>query len=153
MSPSRHHEIMKTLLARLLEAYAEEEDIRLDGNGSWTLKRKKKEAGAEPDECYVVGAHEVDRPDVAIEVVWTSGGLPKLEVYRRLRVREVWFYRDGSLRFYALGRSAYREIRRSRILPGFVPELIAPFMGQTDQTRAVRAFRKALKARHTGRRA
>lgn len=25
-----------------------------------------------------------DRPDIAVEVIWTSGGLDKLEIYRKL---------------------------------------------------------------------
>jgi hypothetical protein len=43
-----------------------------------------------------------DRPDVAIEVVWSSGGINELEVYRKLGVREVCFYERGTLRFFTL---------------------------------------------------
>src|SRR5439155_5576949 len=38
MSPSRSHEGIKKTLARLLEAYAEERGLDLNGFGSWTLK-------------------------------------------------------------------------------------------------------------------
>ena len=43
----------------------------------------------EADECYVVGVLEAEpeRPDLAVEVVWTGGGLSKLEVYRGLGAR------------------------------------------------------------------
>jgi hypothetical protein len=30
-------------------------------------------------------------------VIWTSGGIDKLEVYRRLRVREVWIWKSGRI--------------------------------------------------------
>ena len=41
MSPSINHEIFKKTLARLLEAYAEERGIELNGYGSWTVKSAK----------------------------------------------------------------------------------------------------------------
>lgn len=44
MSPSRDHESIKTCIARLVEAYAEERGLRLDGFGSWTLKSQPKGA-------------------------------------------------------------------------------------------------------------
>ncbi|MEM6520792.1 MAG: hypothetical protein AAF892_18895 [Cyanobacteria bacterium P01_D01_bin.71] len=37
-----------------------------------------------------------------IEVVVTSGGIDKLEGYRRLAVTEVWFWEDGVLKLYHL---------------------------------------------------
>jgi Uma2 family endonuclease len=51
MAPSIDHENLKTRLARLLEAYAEERGIELEGFGSWTLKTEALARGAEADEC------------------------------------------------------------------------------------------------------
>ena len=84
MSPSVDHESLKKRLARLLEDYARHCDIPLEGFGSWTLHREQHQRGAEPDECYLVGplTGTPTLPDFAIEVVWTRGGLDKLEVYR-----------------------------------------------------------------------
>ena len=146
MTPSINHESLKKTLARLLEAYAEVMGIELEGYGSWTVKKEKKQRGVEPDECYVVGARETppERPDIAIEVVWTSGGMDKLEVYRGLEVPEVWIWQDNALRFYRLQGTAYVVIPRSRILPELDPALIARFMGAQSQTQAVRGFRQAL---------
>lgn len=149
MAPSKHHESDKTRLARLLEAWAEELAIPLEGYGSWTLKSQLQERGAEPDECYTVGRVAVDdedRPDLAIEVVWTSGGIEKLEVYRKLGVREVWFYERGSLRFFALRDEQYDAIERSELLPDADPQLFARCMGEPSQTEAVRALRAVLRA-------
>src|SRR5277367_6235878 len=81
MSPSFDHESVKTMIGRLVEAYADELGLDLYGAGSWTLKSKLKKLGVEPDECYSIGKPS-RVPDLAIEVVWTSGGLDKLEVYR-----------------------------------------------------------------------
>lgn len=148
MTPSRYHEVDKKRFARLLEAWAETAGVRLEGYGSWTLKDEERDCGAEPDECYCVNRlarSDEDRPDVAIEVVWTSGGIDKLEVYRRLGVREVWFYERGSLRFFALrGDESYVEIPLSEIVPQLPRDLLLECMREPDQTAAVLALRAGL---------
>ena len=148
MSPSIDHESLKTRLARLLEAYAEVVGIELEGYGSWTVKKAQKERGVEPDECYVVGVRETppERPDIAIEVVWTSGGIDKLEVYRGLEVPEVWIWQNNALRFYILRGTDYVPSPRSGLLPELDPALLARFMSGQSQTQAVRGFRQALLA-------
>ena len=147
MSPSINHEIFKKTLARLLEAYAEERGIELNGYGSWTVKSAKNKLGVEADECYVVGLRDAEPtiPDIAIEVVWTSGGIDKLEVYRGLGVQEVWFWKSGALRFYLLQDQAYLPAPRSRLLPDLDPALIARCMGEASQPQAVRTLRAALR--------
>jgi len=151
MSPSINHELLKTTLGRLLEAYAEERGIELNGYGSWTVKSAKDKLGVEADECYVVGLRDAEPtiPDIAIEVVWTSGGIDKLTVYRGLRVPEVWFWRTGALRFFVLQDQEYLASARSRLLPDLDPVLIARCMGESSQTQAVRALRAALRDANT----
>jgi Uma2 family endonuclease len=150
MSPSRYHEIDKKRFARLLEAWSEIAGVPLEGYGSWTLKDEAADRGAEADECYTVrrvAKSDDDRPDVAIEVVWTSGGINKLEVYRKLGVREVWFYERGRLRFFALRREAddvYLEIAHSEVLPELPIDVLVACLKEPDQTSAVRALRAAL---------
>lgn len=147
MSPSRSHELIKTNLARLLEAYALELDIDLTGFGSWLLKESHGEAGLEPDECYVLGdAEGRARPDLAIEVVWTSGGLNKLEIYRRLGVREVWWWEDEKLRVYELEGERFVERPTSRLLPRIDLSLLAKHATTLRQTAAVRALLDELRA-------
>lgn len=103
MTPSRNHESIKMLLARMIEYYAMELGIRLSGYGSWTLRSAPKERAIEPDECYILdNALLKDTPDLAIEVVWTSGGLDRLEVYRGLGVGEVWLWCNEAIRIYCL---------------------------------------------------
>jgi Uma2 family endonuclease len=150
MSPSQYHEIDKTRLARLLEAWAEEAGVDLEGYGSWTLKRKRAKRGAEADECYTINRRalgEHDRPDIAIEVIWTSGGIDKLEVYRKLKVREVWYYERGTLKFFALRGERYVEITKSELLPQLPQPLILAGMrdAKQSQTAAVRALRAQLR--------
>src|SRR5580704_12864602 len=105
MSPSPEHERIKKMIARLVEMYAVEADTPLYAYGSTTFRRELKERGLEPDECYCVGADLERYPDIAIEVVVTSGGIEKLPIYEGLEVAEVWFWADEARAFqlYALG--------------------------------------------------
>ncbi len=120
MSPSRDHERIKWHVGCVLEAYCVVTEIRMSGRGEWTLRDETKKAGAEPDECYFFG-DDLDgpRPDLVIEVVWTHGGIEKLEIYRRLGIREVWFWDDDEITVHVLGPHGYEAQRRST----FVPEL------------------------------
>jgi Uma2 family endonuclease len=143
-SPSFSHETIKTTLGRLVEAYAGELGLDLYGAGSWTLKSKLKKLGIEPDECYSLGKPS-RVPDLAIEVVWTSGGLDKLEVYRGLGVREVWVWKEGRLGAYLLRGDRYVRAARSRLLPGIDLALVARLSARPDQPGAVRELRAELR--------
>ncbi len=70
LMPSSEHEMLKKVIARLLERYAEELDIPLHGYGSTTFRKEAKARGLEPDECYCIGTLK-DLPDLAIEVILT----------------------------------------------------------------------------------
>ncbi|WP_233258640.1 Uma2 family endonuclease [[Phormidium] sp. ETS-05] len=100
LSPSRRHENRKTRIGDLLEIYFLEADINYFPFGSTTLRQEDQKIGIEPDEAYCIGTDK-DFPDLAIEVIVTSGGIDKLEVYRRLNVREVWFWENDQFRLYA----------------------------------------------------
>jgi Uma2 family endonuclease len=143
MSPSRSHETIKKLFARLLEAWALATGEVLDGYGSMTLKSRPKARGVEPDECYAIGEPK-EHPDLAIEVVWTSGGIDKLEVYRGLGVREVWIHREGKLELYSLRRGAYVRITKSIVLPSLDLDELVGYLDASDQTAAVRKYYRAL---------
>jgi len=145
MSPSFSHETIKTTIGRLVEAYADEHGLDLYGAGSWTLKSKLKKLGIEPDECYSIGKPS-RVPELAIEVVWTSGGLDKLEVYRGLGVREVWVWKKGRLGAHVLRGDRYVRAARSRLLPGIDLALVARFAARPDQPAAVRQFRAEIRA-------
>lgn len=148
MSPSIDHESIKTTIARLAEAYSDENGLFFNGFGSWTLKRKLAKKGVEPDECYCLSPGRKKKPDLAIEVVWTSGGLDKLEIYRDIGVREVWIWQDGTITVHELHAGKYRKLgSRSRLLPGLDLARVAALAVTEDQTRTVREFRAWLRSR------
>lgn len=145
MSPSKDHERIKSYLGRLLEAYAQEKDIDLSPYGSWTLKHAPAAAGLEPDECYIVGPDQ-DKPvpDLAIEVVWTRGGIDKLEIYRRLGVGEIWTWKDERIEVHVLVENRFERAARSRLFPGLDLDLLASLLDRPTVIQAVRALRTAL---------
>ena len=133
MSPSRDHERIKSYIGRLVETYALERGIELSPYGSWTLKRKVKKSGVEPDECYLVGLDQSGKtPHLAIEVIWTSGGIGKLEIYARLGVGEVWFWKAGTIEVYLLARRPVRARLAQRALPGARPGPARVLPGPSD---------------------
>ena len=125
MSPSRNHERIKTLLGDLLLIYFLETDTEYYPTGSMTLRNPEQRGGTEPDESYCIGSNQ-EIPDLAIEVVITSGGINRLEVYQRLGVREVWFWQNNRFLVYHFRSenveqfqqtSGYELINNSEILP------------------------------------
>lgn len=163
MSPSRLHENVKKIAARLLEAYSDAVEVRVEGCGSWTLNREDLEKGLEPDECYYVqsvpliaGKGELDLavdppPDLAIEVDISPPDVAKQPIYAALGVPEVWRY-DGR-RMAVMLRTAtgtYAESDRSLALPDLPMDEFNRFIevglakGQYD---AVRAMRRWLRSR------
>jgi Uma2 family endonuclease len=150
VSPTKSHEGMKTLLARLLEAWALESRVVLGGFGSWTLKNEMREAGAEPDECYIVGDDDQkDVPDLVIEVEWSRAtGLDKLEIYRRLGVRELWTLKsNGRLVVRVLDKGEWVERAKSKLLPKLDLAWLCSFLEISPQGKAVHALSDAMRAK------
>lgn len=145
MSPSRDHERIKGYLGRLVETWALWKGVRLVPLGSWTLEAERDEAGAEPDECYQLGPEERTRPDLAIEVIWTSGGLGKLEIYRRLGVPEVWTWRKGTLHVHVLRDGAFVAVPRSEVFPDLDLQLIVSLLDHPTLYDAQQALLQALR--------
>jgi Uma2 family endonuclease len=148
VSPSRTHEEVKSLIGCLVELWCLEKNIEFQTLGSWTLEKKEVERGVEPDECYVFGREKsVARPDLAIEVVWTSGGLNKLEIYRKLDVKEVWFWRRGSITIHVLRDETYEQVSSSVALPGIDVVELAAFLDRPSTSQAMRDYREQIRAR------
>jgi Uma2 family endonuclease len=147
MSPSEKHEDKKKLIARLIEIYAIELDVPLDGKGSTTYRREAKARGLEPDECYFLVPRRGPYPDIALEVIVESGGIDKLAIYRGLGVHEVWFWENenAAFRLFALTDDGYVPVEKSALVPGLDFEVLATFVNREDQHRAVRDFRDHLR--------
>ncbi|MEH2421409.1 MAG: Uma2 family endonuclease [Nostoc sp.] len=124
MTLGEQHEIIKSILAILLETYFFEIGINFIPVGSATRRAKEKGASFEPDESYYIGEKK-ENPDLAIEINITSGSIDKLEKYKRFQIPEVWFWENNQLSVYHLTNDNYQQIPESQLLPELDISLLA----------------------------
>ncbi|NJP22085.1 MAG: Uma2 family endonuclease, partial [Hydrococcus sp. CRU_1_1] len=103
-----------------------------------------KQGGTEPDESYCIGTDK-EFPDLAIEVVVTSGGIDKLAVYKKLGVKEVWFWQNNHFSLYYLRGDEYEQITTSELLPNLDLALLAQYVVRTDTLEAILEFREQIR--------
>jgi Uma2 family endonuclease len=141
--PGQPHEIFKTIIGSLLEAFFLHWKIKVVPTGSVT-QEKDQVASAQADESYCFGTAK-SIPDLSIEVIFTSGSTVKLRRYQALGVPEVWFWEDGLFTLHRLGENGYIRIDKSQIpeLEKLDIELLSRcvLIGETDWLEAVQTFR------------
>jgi len=146
VSPGRRHEVSKGVIGGLLEAYLQETRTRYIATGSWTLKKREVGTGKEPDESYCLGSNTDGFPDLAIEVVESSGGTQDVEKYRRLEIQEIWFWQDNKLSVYCLEERSYERRDRSQVLPALDLSLLEEHIRYPDPFTAILDFREKIRA-------
>ncbi len=108
MSPSRAHELYKTMLGRMVEMVCLHHEIDLASAASTTFKRDDLQCGFEADESYYI-SHEAQvrnktaidlsidpPPDLVIEVKQSRPAIDKLELLAAMGVPEVWRYKRSA---------------------------------------------------------
>ena len=150
MSPSKPHESIKSTTGHMVELWCLERGVRFRAVGSWTLENEAAERAVEPDECYILGDADADVPHLAIEVIWSSRRIDKLEVYRKLGVAEVWVWRRGHFQVHALRGESYECVGASEVLEGIDFHLIEACLEQPTTYDAILAFRRGLGASGPG---
>jgi Uma2 family endonuclease len=145
MSTSDEHERIKERIGNCMDIFFEEREIRDFARGQATM-RLAEQTGAEPDKSWCFDV-EKKFPDLVLEIALTSGGLPKLEIYRRFGVPEVWIWRRGHLEVHCLlaDRSGYDSASASRLLPNLPIAALEAAVAEPDVMVARRGFRAALK--------
>lgn len=145
--PGREHELFSRLIGFLIGLFCLENNIEFEPTGSMTQEREGK-VSVQADESYCFGASK-PIPDLAIEVVITSGSPKKLQRYQTLGVPEVWFWQDGLFSLYRLRSEGYEKISRSEIaeLARLDIDLLTRcvLIAQTSRIEAANTFRNALK--------
>lgn len=163
MSPLFEHEVPKKRLARLVETLTEELEIPMLCVGSLTLRSRRKAKGLEPDECFYIAHEAVMRrkssydpnrdpaPDLAIEVDWTSSSLPRLPLYAKLGVAEVWRSEGGRLTVLVLHEDGeYAASEQSLAFPTLPLDEFRRFVNRDldmDETTWIRSFRRWVRER------
>jgi Uma2 family endonuclease len=143
MTPSPEHESVKATIGTLLDVYLIQKRIRFYKCGSPTLKNQDKVRGKEPDESYNLGTKK-NIPDLAIEIVVSSGSLDILSVYQGLGVPEVWLWKNSQLSIYCLHSQSYEQISKSELLPELDLALLVKYLNYPDQYDAIIEFRNAI---------
>ncbi len=143
--PKELHETTKKRIAGLLELYFLLAGFDFSPTGSMTLESEPDQAKREPDESYRLKPGST-RPDLLLEVVVTSGGLNKLELYKRLKISEVWFWEDGVLDLYHLRQESeelrYEKIVQSEEVPGIDLELLKRCILMNSHVEALKVWQK-----------
>ena len=167
MTPLGRHENNNRFIDDLIRAIADELDLNLKKFGSLTLKRSKKQKGAEPDSCYylqnealVRSKQEIDLdndppPDLVLEIDITSGSLDKRPIYAAIGVPEFWRYDGNKLQVFVLQQSTgdYQQVTQSPTFPWMSLDVIPRFIRQSlvgGETATLRAFRAWVREQGNG---
>jgi Uma2 family endonuclease len=148
--PGKKHETLKQRLSTLLDAFLEFEAIDHTPTGSMTLENELENVRREADLSYEIEgnpeARSLNIPDLAIEIVVTSGGLNKLAAYQKLQIPEVWFWQNDriSLHFLKDDRSGYDPILQSHIFPTLDLNLLHECLGIESHPLAIKTFKQRL---------
>ena len=144
MTTSNEHERVKEWMGDLLADYFFETGTEIMPRGQATMRLALKQAGAEPDKSWCIG-EEKEFPNLVLEIALTSGGVNKLEIYRRFKVPEVWFWRRNKLDIFVLGSSGtYEPSPRSRLLPSLDISLLERCVAIRSWRQARQTFRAGL---------
>jgi Uma2 family endonuclease len=156
MSPLLDHERPAYLLGRFIDVLTEELRVPCRAGGSVTLRRRRKQRGLEPDNCYWIanaarlqGKSILDLridppPDLAIEIDVTSSSLDRMSIYAALAVPEVWRLSVTGLAFHVLQGGAYPTQTNSLAFSRLTTADLVPFLAQitqADDTSLVAQFR------------
>jgi len=140
---SPEHESISRMITGLLIVYFINKNIEFNPLGSFT-QEKEEEVSAQADESFAIGSSTATKPDLVVEVIFTSGSDRKLTRYKVLAVPEVWFWEDGLLKLYHLRESGYEQIERSEVLPDLNINLLARCVMMASKLEALKAFQQGI---------
>jgi Uma2 family endonuclease len=142
MSPRKEHDWVGSLAARMIETLAFVMDFPIQSIGSTTLRAAKGGRGLQPDKAYYL-AHEPQvhcketyepekdpPPDLVIEIDVTKSSIPRLPVFAKIGVPEIWQSHRGRLQFYRLSRGKYVASQRSVAFPFLKPADLMRFINR-----------------------
>ncbi|MFI5380867.1 MAG: Uma2 family endonuclease [Tepidisphaerales bacterium] len=155
MSPLPEHEHPKRFIGRLIEMLAFTLDRPVTCLGSTTFRRRDKQKGLEPDECYFFENEAKVRglkrwnprkdppPDLVVEVDIFSRSIDREPIYAALGVPELWRYDGQRLQCLQLSGDHYTVRRHSRVFPFLEVAQLQQFLAQLpdkDENSILREF-------------
>lgn len=138
-------EIIKERIGALVEQYLLIAGFDFTPTSSMTLESETGKVKREADESYKLAPGR-RLPDLAIEIVFSSGGIDKLEAYKRLKIPELWFWEDGLLEVYHLRGEGdglhYEKISSSEEVQGIDLDLLLRCMNMVNHVDAIKTFQQ-----------
>ncbi len=140
--PSKFHEIVNRLSARIVTTLTEELGMEVINVGSTTLERDDLEKGAEPDTgFYIQNAYRLEGldpeipaglpPDLVLEVDITSPSTQRMTIYQALGISEVWRYtKRHGVEIYQLQANGYSQFEVSASFPQLSATQLNQFLAQ-----------------------
>lgn len=148
ITPSIDHELVKSAITRLLEAWCINHNIGLAASTAWTLQSIDQTCALEPDGAYIFhkdgGQRDPEQPDVALDIILTAGGISRMDIYRRLQMPEVWTWNGKFFEIYILNDGVYQTAGSSDAIPELDLRTLEPFANVRPLDQALREFRSAL---------
>jgi Uma2 family endonuclease len=138
---SHEHERGAYILGLLISLWGAGRGVAIRGGRTTTFRRRDKDRGFEPDNCYWI-AHEAQvrgltridlrrdpPPDLAVEIDVTHSSVPRMPIYASLGVPEVWRLQNKGLSFNLLqSDESYAVIAVSKALSPLTPGDLTPFL-------------------------
>jgi Uma2 family endonuclease len=156
MAPLYEHEVPKRFIGWMIKTLAMLSDRPMVAGGSTTFRRREKQKGLEPDECFFFESAPKMRgvkrwnpkvhppPDLALEIDIFSRSVDREPIYLALGVRELWRYDGQNLRCFHLINDHYSLRKYSRAFPFLEVALLRQFLQRldelTDETKVIREF-------------
>lgn len=159
MSPRKDHDWDKRFVGRIVETICFALDIDVQCIGSTTLASEAIERGLQPDEAYYIANEPLVRgkdtfepdvdppPDLILEVDVTSTSVPRMPLFAKLGIPEVWRHDGDRTIFYRLlKKGTYKEIRQSIAFPFLSPGDIDECLDQLHELPENKVLRTLLDA-------
>jgi Uma2 family endonuclease len=129
VSPGLNHEIIASVIDRLILAYCDKYDL-LEFPFRQTRLEAVGQVGREPDVAYSFQTRK-SQPDLVVEVIFSSGDIDELKAsYKNLGIPELWIWKKNTIIFYLLDNNDYQEIKYSQILPKIEADYFIKFINR-----------------------
>ncbi len=157
--PSKRHELINRLFERIITTLTEELGMNILSLGSTSFQREEAQQGVEPDSCfYIQNAERINPeddklpldlpPDLVVEVDITSSSRSRMNIYRLMRVPEIWHYNRQGFTILQLREDEYMACESSATFPNISAEFLRILIEQGKQAKnqnaVIRELRKWL---------
>lgn len=78
-------------------------------------------------------------------MIVTSGTINRRELFKPMKIPEIWFWKSNQLRIFQLKDKEYEEVSRSTFFPDLDLALLLRYLGYPDQYDAVEEFQSVIR--------